>query len=61
MRFAKELLGKVIFYCRESNAEDWGTLTNILKMKIKGMHGNLHAESVAQLLKNNPDYPAIGT
>lgn len=61
MRYVKELLTHVAFYCRESCAEDYNTLVNLLKLKVKPMYTQLLVESISQLLKNNPEYPVIGT
>ncbi len=60
LRFAKELINRVVLFSRESTQEDFTTLANILKMRIKGMQTQLHYDAVTQLLKNNADYPSIG-
>lgn len=61
MRHVRELVNNVVFFCKESCREDETTLTNILKLRVKGMHSQLVLEAVTQLLKNNPEYPVAGT
>lgn len=59
-RFAKELLHRIVLLCSDSSPEDGATLTNLLKLKIKGMHAQLWTDAINQLLKNNKDYPIMG-
>ena len=59
MRFAKELLLRLSISCRDLSKEDLATVTNILKLKVKSMHSQLYVDAISQILKSNPEYPAI--
>ena len=60
MRFAKELLLVVAQNTNEQSHEDFETLTNVLRLRVKSMYAQLYVESVAQILGNNPAYPSVG-
>lgn len=60
MRWAKELLQKISQTCQENSQEDLHTVMNILKLRVKPVHGQLITESIYQLLKNNVEYPVVG-
>jgi hypothetical protein len=59
MRFAKELLVKLSASCCESSSEDFATVAEILKLRIKGLNAQLYFDCVSQVLKNNPEYPVL--
>lgn len=58
-RFAKELLPVVAQHTNESSREDFETLTNILRLRLKGIFVQLYVDSVGQILGNNPAYPSV--
>lgn len=51
LRFAKGVLSRIVFCNRDTTNEDILTLSNILKIKVKAMHNQLHLDAVSQLLK----------
>jgi hypothetical protein len=51
LRFAKGVLSRIVFCNRDTTTEDILTLSNILKIKVKAMHNQIHLDAVSQILK----------